>query len=398
MARLLNDWINSFLEYTEGTEAPRLFRRWAAIGVISAVLQRRVWIKTRTGPIYPNDFILLVSKPGVGKTNAINQAEHFLRKTKVNILPTSVTKEKLYIDLQAKAERRADPVLQIVTSSTGVALPDELGVFIRHKDFDFMSDLIKLYDCIKLFTYETKNAGSNRLENVALTILGGTQPESLRKILPPEAFGMGFAARLILVYSSDRQKLGVFDEVDLDAAAETHLIADLQKIFEISGKYVYEEKAAGLIEDWYSSGMKPEPVDRRLESYCQRRLLHLLKLCIIHAAARRQELIITERDVEDARDLMLLTEIEMPLCFQSMGEGNAITAIENVYSFIIDAHAKAGNKGVDEWKVRDALLREMPIYQLRAALSELQHAGWVRFVGNTEGTRIVYPIRKQVVK
>lgn len=398
MARLLPDWISGFTEYSEGTESPRLFRKWAAVGVVAAALQRRTNVRTRTGPIYPNDFILLVSRPGVGKTNAVNLAEHFLRKLKVNILPTAVTKEQLYNEMQAKADRRPDPVHQILTTCAAVALPDELGVFIRHKDFDFMQDLIKLYDCIKLFIYATKNAGVNRLENVALTILGGTQPETLRKILPPEAFGMGFAARLILVYSNERIKLGVFSGGEMDAAVENMLTQDLKEISELSGKYVFEDKASELIEHWYVGGMKPEPSDRRLESYNQRRLLHLLKLCMIHAAARHNDLIIGLKDVQDAVELMLVTEQDMALCFQSMGEGNAITQLENVYSFILGEFAKGGNKGVEEHIVRDALLREMPIYTLRAAFNELSLAGWVRFVGEVEGNRLVYPTRKQMVK
>lgn len=388
------------MDYSEGIESPRLFRKWAAIGAVGAALQRRTYTLTRTGPIYPNDFILLVARPGVGKTVAIDLAQHFLRRLgeKLHILPSSVTKEKMYEEMQKNAVRTVDGTSNVLSMCSAVALPDELGVFIRPKDFEFLQDLIKLYDCIKLFTYATKNAGSNRLENVSLTILGGTQPDTLRKILPPEAFGMGFAARLILIYSSEKRRMSVFDGGKmLDASVDEMLTHDLKEVFNLSGKYVFSTDAVKYIEEWNSNGMKPEPHDRRLESYNTRRVIHMLKLCMVSAASRGDELLITERDAEFARQTMLEAEGEMSLCFQSMGENSSITQVENVYAFIVAEYEKSGKKGVEEWKIRDMLLREMPIYAIKTAFQEMHGAGWVTYTGDTEGMRLVFPARRASV-
>ncbi len=46
--RKLNDWIDGFMQYTENSEPPLLFRKWTAISCMAAALQRKVRIEWGT--------------------------------------------------------------------------------------------------------------------------------------------------------------------------------------------------------------------------------------------------------------------------------------------------------------------------------------------------------------
>lgn len=345
--------------------------------------------------LFPNEFILLVSKPGIGKTVSIDLIENLLRQVDdgINILPTTSTKEQIYNEFQGKAIRKVNGA-DFETMCSAVALPDELGIFIRSKDFDFMQDLIKFYDCKKLFTYKIKHGEGNRLENISLTIIGGTQPDTLRKILPSEAFGMGFAARLVLVYSDERIRHSVFGRAELDKAQEALLAADLRTIYKLSGKYVFTSDAERLLETWYSGGCQPVPSDRRLASYVERRLLHTFKLSIIFAAAAGDNLIIEAEHVQSAIDFLIQTEEDMPKAFSAMGENSSINQIENVYSFLCGEAPKHKGGGVPEHLVRDVLIREMPIYSVKQTLQEMQFSGWIELSTGEEGQRLIFAKRK----
>ena len=62
-SRLVPDWIESYLEATDNTEPPILYRTWTAVSVIAAVLQRKVFLEWHTR-IFPNMYIVLVGPPG----------------------------------------------------------------------------------------------------------------------------------------------------------------------------------------------------------------------------------------------------------------------------------------------------------------------------------------------
>lgn len=333
-----------------------------------------------------------MSTPGIGKTVSIDIIENLLRATsdQINLLPTTSTKEQIYNEFQQKAIKfnGAEEAM-----CSAVALPDELGIFIRSKDFDFMQDLIKFYDCKKLFTYKIKHGEGNRLENISLTIVGGTQPDTLRKILPPEAFGMGFAARLILVYSDTRIRHSVFGRTELDKATETLLVQDLKEIFKLSGKYVFSNDAEQLLETWYASGCKPVPSDRRLASYIERRLLHVFKLSIIMAAVQSNNLIIEADHVRDAIAWLIETEENMPKAFSAMGEHSSIGAIQNVHAFALGLLSQYP-KGIPEHLIRDNLLRESHVMGIKAMLNEMVYSGWLEISPGEEGQRLIFPKQK----
>ena len=74
MARVLRKaWHESFYDCMEPhTDAPNNFITWSALSLIGATLKNNVYLKIGTYTLFPNQFIVLVAPPGIGKGTAMN--------------------------------------------------------------------------------------------------------------------------------------------------------------------------------------------------------------------------------------------------------------------------------------------------------------------------------------
>src|SRR6476646_4910021 len=94
--RRLPNWISSFIRLTSNLETPDIFRKWAGISIISSVLERKVWSKSKGSQLFPNLYIVLVSPPGIGKSQIISRAENIIRQVPdIFVAPSSVTSASL---------------------------------------------------------------------------------------------------------------------------------------------------------------------------------------------------------------------------------------------------------------------------------------------------------------
>ena len=65
--------------YLKDIESPDLFIDWGFYSLISAALQRRVWLYPDAMAIYPNIFTLLVGPPAAGKSRVISQIADIIK-------------------------------------------------------------------------------------------------------------------------------------------------------------------------------------------------------------------------------------------------------------------------------------------------------------------------------
>ena len=64
--RRLSNWIDSFDKFTSGMPSPDIFRKWGAIAAIGGALERKTWVTTNVGTLYPNLYTVIVAPAGVG--------------------------------------------------------------------------------------------------------------------------------------------------------------------------------------------------------------------------------------------------------------------------------------------------------------------------------------------
>ena len=111
MGRRLNDWISSYLKFTENTESPKSYHIWAAVSCIAGALQRRTWFEWGPDTIYPNQYIILVGPSGESRKGvAISIARGLLSKVSVQLAGQSATKESLIQRMSENPQTFTHPV------------------------------------------------------------------------------------------------------------------------------------------------------------------------------------------------------------------------------------------------------------------------------------------------
>ena len=332
--RLLDDWINGFVELTDKLPSPNLFRRWSAISLIAGALERRVWVHTFQSNLYPNLYIVLLSPPGIGKTMLTSKIWSLWRMLgEEQVAPTSVTKASL-IDRLRKAERkiiRPNDVPSIVSYHTIKVASNELNVFLPSYDNEFMAVLTDLYDG---HPYEESRRTKDLnflLPCPQFNLIACTTPSALVKLLPEGAWDQGFLSRTLLVYDPNIQLKSLFDEDDIDPHLQNKVEQDLKTIGELYGRMTFTKEAAVAIDEWHMKKGPPRPTHPRLQHYCTRRTAHLLKLCMVASASESNSLKITIEHFQRALGWMLELETAMEDIFKAMTLGGDVQLMNDVW-------------------------------------------------------------------
>lgn len=347
MTRRLASFIDGFQQYTANKGSPSIYCKWAAIATVGAALERKVWVKTSKGVLYPNNYIVLVGPAGVGKSLATNIVYDLLNEIRspenpFHLAPTSLTKASL-IDALNDAERRIvrpmdNPAVHAFNSLTVV--PNEFSVFLPSWEADFMSTLTDIWDCKHYSETRRTNKLSISIPRIQLNIFSATTPAQLTNLLPEGAWEQGFMSRVLLIYSGEQAQTDLFNEFEFETKLYKDLIHDLEVINKLWGERVFTEDAKETIRAWAKTGGEPIPDHPKLIGYTARRAAHLLKLCTIASAASSDEPFITVDHVAEALDWLIEAESFMPDIFKSMKVGADARAIDETYHFAIRAYMK----------------------------------------------------------
>lgn len=410
-SRRVTSWITSFVKLLDGVSTPYDFKVWTAVGAVAGALERRVWVKTAKSILYPNMYILLVSPPGVGKTQSIVWCNRIWNEVgDLNVAPDSITNKGL-VDTLAESGNKKNHMLPdgtpIEKYHSLLVGADEFGVFLPHYELDFINTLNKLYDAPPIFKERTRGGGTVTITNPSLHILAGTQPKYLSELLPEAAFGMGFTARMIMVYVGKAEKVDdLFGDLTPELDKEElnlykDLVKDLKTISQLTGQFKITQGAKDKLANWYKH---EQDIDRqhhsKLQNYNTRRILHILKLCQVFSAARTNDMIITEEDLKESMDLLLYTEQSMPEIFKEMTMGGQQAEIEEAFNFVVRLSLSSGSKKpVPESRLTQFLASRVPLYQINLLIETMLRAGLIKEAAkgkdelnlNTPGHRLFWP-------
>lgn len=401
MPRQLSNFIDGFARYMADKGSPDLYIKWSAIFAISAVLERKAWITTAKGTLYPNQYIILVGGAGIGKsicTRVVYDLAATIQRGGgvFHIAPTSVTKASL-IDALNDAERsiiRPMETPPITSFNSLTIIPNEFGVFLPSWEGDFMSTLTDLWDCGRYA--ETRRTKSINIEipNTQLNMFSATTPAHLTNLLPEGAWEQGFMSRVLLVFSGEIKHVHVFTEMHHDDDLWKKLVHDIKDVYSIFGEFAVTEDAQEAINEWAKSGGKPMPDHPKLVSYCSRRIAHVLKLCIVASAASDSDKIITLDHFAEALDWLVELETYMPDIFKSLKVGGDARAIEECWHYAY-LHWMKYQAPVDEHLLFNFLQERVPVHNIERILDVMCRAQLLKKQFTATGTTGYEPKAKR---
>lgn len=369
--------IEGFIEATGHLPSPRIFRQWCVITTIGLALQRRCWFVFEGRALYPNFYTVLVGKPASGKTRAITEARTLLSTLDdVTLTPSKVTKEKLVLKL-AGAGRLIQGEAGPISATICGAFITELGTFLSSADPDFINILTDLFDCPKVWISETIKRGEERIENLFLSILGGTTPRGIAPLISGPMQGTGFISRLNLVCSTETKPPSLYAEVE-DQGYVAALQEALRGVAALSGPFDIDQGCRREMQSWFDAGMPPRITNPRFDEYNARRHGHLLKLCMVYAASRGS-LCITLDDFANAKQALLEAEEAMPLALQYAGSAATSEAILGIEHWMREEMEKTGTP-IREAALKRRLLEDISPQHIAITITEMLQSGVLRAV------------------
>jgi len=354
------DFISAYLDYTSKTECPTFFHRWTAVTSLSAYLGRSIFFRHGHFTLYPNLYTMLIGSPGTKKSSAIKIGAKLLKQSGYNTFAAKKTRqEKFLLDLAEQSEKKAngngtdlgynlldtnlwggeadeedaESYINKPPAECFIAA-DEFNTFIGIGNMDFISILGDLWDFEGVYDYKLKNSKSVFIPNPTISILGGNTPTGFSQAFPPESVGQGFFSRLLLIYGEPSGVKYTFPPPP-DMELQLKLVDILHKIkTTMNGEIKMSPEAEVLLDKIYKAEVPME--DIRFEHYMNRRLTHLLKLCLVIVASRLSH-IIEERDVLEANTLLTFTESLMPKALGEFGKSKNSAVTHKIMTAIDSA-------------------------------------------------------------
>jgi hypothetical protein len=298
---------------------------------------------------------LLIGKPGVGKSKAINAARDLIRATPAegvypsacNLAPVDVTKSALYDYLAQTKVRRSgpDPEAEMLGQTdrdyhyhSAFLAVSELSDLLRDHDTALLGALHGLFDCLPTIEEERRYKKDDpiKLQRPQISLLGGTTPAYLSRTFPQSAWDEGFMARSILIYSAEKQEPDLFPEAEDDSnpILGRELVEDLRQVGMLRGAFEWHSDAKKALVTWQKAGRQPAPNHIRLEHYNTRRMIHAIKLSMISAADKSNHTLITLEDFQCALEWMHEAELAMPQVFMEMSGKSDSQVMNELYHYV----------------------------------------------------------------
>jgi len=406
--RFYEDWISAFMEYSKYVEAPEVYLRWSAVSVVSAALERKVWLRSYGYTHYPNLYIFLVGEAGIRKSSASGRAVSLLWEVPgIGKLSNKLNEASLLRDLALVGETKKVEVGGITypTSSGYLYASEGSDVFkAMYKDGGVIEVLTSLYDGggpdkqgwseNSPWVKSTMGGGMTALHNPVLSFLACTTPSSLPVLINRTEAEGGFGSRTLLVVFKGRVEKSYEwkEEVPADFEMRLRLIHDLRQINLMQGAYQPDsqyKKLLPALERMHDEYMAEKRSHSLVAGFLARKITHATKLSQVIAASSSSDLTLRASHLEQAWRMLNELEPTMLEAYGSMGVPEDMRIRDDVWAHILKTKQTKFIKA----DIQVAFQEIYPPKKITAALDELRELGKIRYEPmESRSSRHVYSV------
>lgn len=329
-----------WLNYTSGLSSPQNFVEWGYIYLIAAALQRRVWMPPNHKPCYPNIYVILVGKPGIGKGLVISEVSEVLKYWKLSDIQIDTSKiqnevERTIKEEIAKGDLKAAQESEFQGKSKGAEMakplvipvaadattyealvqavsesyrridytkPDnspgiyghsslcfslqELASLMRKRTDDTVNYLLGLYDCPLDYEYITKTKGKDRVRRGCLNLLAGTTPSFMQSTFDEKLAGEGFTSRVFYIFANKNRKHQFFvPALDENQKESKQIIINhILKLTRLFGMVHVDDETNNFLQEWWHNQESNQHLrankSLQLIPYYARKNIHVMKIAM----------------------------------------------------------------------------------------------------------------------
>lgn len=371
--------------------SPELYRKWAAISLCAAALERRVWASTSLGDAFANLYVLLVGNPGIGKF-VIETAREIAggatdggKKPALAVAPDNMSKAALMDTMAASGKIWLPRAGGTYAFHSLYIVQEEFEVLLPAYDKEYIGSLNSIFNNKPLHEERRRHGPVKelRIERPQLNILGGAQPSYFVSTFPEEAWNTGFARRLIMVYAHETPFRELFAEAFQPGEAKTDLANRLVALSALFGQMKWEQGAGARLADWHRAGGPPRPGHSKLTHYCNTRTLFAEKLAMASSASRGPSMVIELRDVTRGIEWLLEAEAVMPDIFREMAGKSDTQVIEELYLYVTAQYNKSKHTPLREELIVAFLAQRLPAERVQRVMEIAERSGSIARVAGT---------------
>jgi hypothetical protein len=402
------DWIAAFLEYSKDVEAPKSYLRWSALSVISAALERKVWLRTGSYTHYPNLFVLLVGEAGIRKSSASGQAVSLLWEVPgIGKLSNRLNEATLLTELSIIGQRKKVEIGgKLYRTCAGFLYASEGSDIFKemYQGGGVIDILTSLYDGGGVdkhgwhennpWVKSTKKDGFLALHNPLLSFLACTTPASLPKLVSKSEAEGGFGSRTLLVVHKGMvpKRYAWVEEGHHDIEMRLKLVEDLRTISLMKGPYIPDDGFKELypeLERKHDEALGEKRAHSLVAGFLSRKMTHAAKLSQVVAASRRTELKLKASDLAEAWKLLSDLEPTMLEAYGTVGITPEARSRNEVWEYLRKKKLPRFVKNEIQVIFQDLLSPK----QVTQAIDELRDLGKVRYEPlESRGGRHVYTV------
>ncbi len=328
MERKCDNWIKTYLNYTEETESPICFNYWAAVSTLASALKMNCYLPQGSSSLFPNLYVILVAESAWSrKSTAVSKATKILEESEVEV---DMVKEKLTLAFLYRflhdAQKNNFASISILASELSTLLGKDAITT------GLVSTLTSIYDGSEV-QYRTKGSGNDIIHNPCVNLLGATTLDWMSNSLPGESVEGGFTSRVIFVVGIGRSKKIPWPmTTEKEMIMREHLISDLEHMSMLKGPMSVSDKARDYFSDWYCNVEEPE--DPRLRGFYGRFGAHVKKVALVLSIAESDDLIIHKRHIKSAIDELTKITKLMPTAFRGVAFSRSTKDVERILETI----------------------------------------------------------------
>ena len=369
--------LDAFFEYNESLGVPKEYLTIVLLQCIATCIGRKVWWRTRYGVSYISSYVMLMGKPGSGKSIAVGAGVAFMRQLakqgKVHLGATNITKAGM-IEQLAVAERsftRRPPWLD-PESVEGKQfwhlsiMSSELGTLTGNYNPELLTTLSTLYDNDDEFQEgkrgpikkdpEGKVISNNnpKIINPTLSLMSGAQPKYYTEHVPLTSWEQGYATRPWYEYITEevaRDKPLFSDSTDNKELFD-EILREFVRITAIGGPVEFNEDALKTLEHFYKiEDFKTRQSHSLLDGFNQRRALKLQNYSVMLGIARHGRPYVTQEDVEFIMSIMYDAEDRLNDLLEDTATSADGEVLRAIFEFIKRRHNKE-NQGTTTTQIK----------------------------------------------
>lgn len=371
-------WIDLVTEATKGSEAPERYFWWSAMAMLSATVKKNVWVDRYYYKLYPNIFVVLVSRrSGLRKGVPISLATRVL--TEVNntrIIEGRNTIESIIQELST--QRTTESIVH--SEAQGILLSGEWDTFLVENDhgLTILTALHNTHEHTNGWKYSIKSAPEQQLKAPCITLLAASNETLFNDMVQAKDIEGGFIARTFIVYESKRRGRNSLMERP-EGIVETKVLAQhLKDVAQVEGEFILPPRTRKLYDKWYNRLCDVSDSYDDRTGTLERTGDQVLKAAMLISLSKKLDKVIELEDLQEAIDQCEYCIAGVKKVTMGAGQSEIAPAVAKVLKLLIetDFHELSRLKLLQRlWPDIDAMVMDRVIETLTSSGAVITRRG-----------------------